>query len=214
MKFLSKYWKVLLSLLMLIIAGLLIWKVQIPQKLSYEMQKAMLTAQNDLLQMQMIENAQYANVDIDKVEQAKEVLNESRGKLYRKFDRALLEEDQLIYVVWLEENFGTEIEFQFGTPEVIAKLTDGSELGGVRMTVNFDAAYNDYKKMLEKLSTDPRFASIDSTVFETYTDRNGVRKAHGYLTILHYYLDAQDENLQYHEPGILEPPSGKNDLLN
>ena len=210
MRVLGRIWKIILALVLLAAAVFVVWKIDLPQKVSYEIEKAALDVQIQSLQQQVIANAPYSKVDIELLEKEEDKLANSRLELYRKFPQEFRQEDQIIYVVWLEEMFGTEIQFEFGSAEPIAYMSDGSVLGGVQLTVNFDATYEAYKKMIETLSTDERVASVVSSAFNTYKAQDGTTHAVGMLTLVHYLIVSPQ--LEYYSPSLVAPPVGKDDL--
>lgn len=210
MRVLGRIWKIILALILLAGAAFVFLRIYLPNQVSYEVQRASLVAQNQVLQQQVIENAKYSSVDIEQLEKEEDKMEGSRLDLYRKFPQEFRQEDQIIYVVWLEEMFGTEIQFEFGSAEPIAYMSDGSVLGGVQLTVNFDATYEAYKKMIETLSTDERVASVVSSAFNTYVAPDGTTHAVGVLTLVHYLIVSPQ--LPYYSPSLVAPPVGKDDL--
>ncbi|MCR4805331.1 MAG: hypothetical protein K5981_06705 [Clostridia bacterium] len=210
MRVLGRIWKIILALILLAGAAFVFLRIYLPNQVSYEVQRASLVAQNQVLQQQVIENAKYSSVDIEQLEKEEDKMEGSRLDLYRKFPQEFRQEDQIIYVVWLEEMFGTEIQFEFGSAEPIAYMSDGSVLGGVQLTVNFDATYEAYKKMIETLSTDERVASVSSSAFNTYKAQDGTTHATGVLTLVHYLIVSPQ--LEYYSPSLVAPPVGKDDL--
>lgn len=133
----------------------------------------------------------------------------SRRALYQHFPVTLLEEDQIMYVLYLENLFGTEINFSFGSTAPIGMLSDGATLGGLTLTVNYETTYQGFKDMIEYLSTDSRITSIQYCTLN-YDDASDT--ATGTLTLLLYVMNS-DLLDGYQPPVITEPDTGKPNLF-
>ena len=203
MKRIGKYWRVILAL---VLAGAALWVflgVYRPAKADYEAKYARLNSNISLLQSAIAENLRYAGVQ-EAIPEAEAELEASREALYAKFPQALREEDQIMYVVYLEELFGTEIQFSFGVEEGIAVLSDGTALDGLTLTVNYDTNYEGFKRMVQYLSTDDRITSVrfSSMQYDPTSDR-----AVGTVTLLRYILNSDPE--RYVPPQVTTPDTGK-----
>ncbi len=209
MRILGRIWKILLSLLLLAGAAFVFFKIYLPNQASYEVQRASLMAQNQVLQQQANDNARYSSVDIDQLEKENGKMENSRLELYRKLPQEFRPEDQIIYVTWMEESFGTEIYFQFGDYEPILALSDGSMLCGVPITVNFESTYDGYKHMIDTLATNERVASVRASVISNEDPTSG--RISGYVTVVHYVL--LNSPIPYQSPVLVAPPTGKSDIF-
>lgn len=114
-----------------------------------------------------------------------------------------------MYVLYLEEQFGTEISFSFGTVSPIRMLSDGALLEGLTLTVNYETTYQGFKDMVDYLATDSRITSIQYATVD-YDAENDV--ATGTMTLLCYIMES-DLMEEYQEPDVTEPRTGKNNML-
>ena len=112
MKSLIRNWKAILALILLIAAFCVLFFIYRPEKQAYESKSAQLNTMIIALQNTIAENLRYVDIQ-DSLPPANEKLDASRLELYQKFPSELKEEDQIMYVVYLEEKFGTEIQFSF-----------------------------------------------------------------------------------------------------
>lgn len=207
MRFLGKYWKVLLSMIIFIAAIIVFVNGYQNEKVLHE---ARLNQTNTMilsLQKTVAENTRYADVQ-DKLEDATERVNTSRLDLYEKFPVEMKEEDQIMYVLYLEKLFGTEIFFSFGTPVPICMLQDGSSLVGLLLTVNYETTYEGFQDMVSYLSSDSRVTSVQSATIE-YDAEND--KAIGQLSLVLYMIDT-DLN-EYIKPDVANPGTGKDNVF-
>lgn len=207
MKQLAKYWKIILALVLLLAAVPVIFMGYLPAKREYEAEERRLNTSISALQKTIAENLRYADIQ-DALPDAEAALEGSRLELYQHFPVELKEEDQIMYVLYLEELFGTEITFSFGSVDSLAVLSDGSVLGGLTLTVNYETDYQGYKDMIDYLATDERITSIQySTMnYDAETD-----KAVGSLTLLCYVLDS--DLLEYLPPDVTVPNTGKDNIF-
>lgn len=207
MKQLAKYWKIILALVLLLAAVPVIFMGYLPAKREYEAEERRLNTSISALQKTIAENLRYADIQ-DALPDAEAALEGSRLELYQHFPVELKEEDQIMYVLYLEELFGTEITFSFGSVDSLAVLSDGSVLGGLTLTVNYETDYQGYKDMIDYLATDERITSIQySTMnYDAETD-----KAVGSLTLLCYVLDS--DLLEYLPPDVTVPKTGKDNIF-
>lgn len=199
MESIKRNWKACLGGLLLVLAIAVLLLVYMPASDDYDSENSRLSNEINLLQYTIIENERYADVQ-DQLEEAKAEVEKSRLELYEHFPVQLREEDQIMYVVYLEELFGTEINFSFGSAEPLAQLSDEAILGGLTLTVNYQTDYEGYKKMIQYLATDSRITSIQySTMdYDPNTDT-----AQGSLTLLCYLLVS--DMLDYQPPEVDVP---------
>lgn len=113
-----------------------------------------------------------------------------------------------MYVLYLEELFETEISFSFGTVAPVQMLRDGAVLEGLTLTVNYETTYEGFKEMVDYLATDSRITSIQYATVD-YDSENDA--ATGSLTLLCYIMDSN--LLEYEEPDVTEPQTGKPNIL-
>ena len=207
MKFLGKYWKVLLAL---ILAGAAVFvyvdKYQ-TQKAAYENKTQQIAALMVTLENKIQENIKYADIQ-GELEEAKLELEASRMDLYKAFPVEMKEEDQIMYVLYLETLFKEEIFFSFAQPIQLVTLQDGSNLQALMLTVNYKTTYDGFQEMVTYLSTDSRLASVYESTIE-YDAQQDV--ATGYLTLLLYLMDT--EKLEYTAPDVAVPDTGKDNIF-
>jgi len=109
MKSLAKYWKLVIAL---ILVGAALWiyfqKYQ-TEKAAYEAESQQLQNIISILETQLANNLKYKDIQ-DELDDAKAELEESRVELYQHFPEELKEEDQILYALYLETVFDTEIK--------------------------------------------------------------------------------------------------------
>ena len=216
MKSLKQNWKLLLAAALLIAAAMVYGFGYRPAQALFEQEKGSLLGSISVWETQitstqakieaskaMVEEYRpYEDIQ-DDLEAATQALDDSRAKLYAKFPSILREEDQILYVLYLEELFGTEINFSFNPEEERVRLSDGAILGDVPLTVNYETSYQGFKDMVTYLATDSRITSIKNSVLAYDKEEDRLL---GNLTLLCYVLqpDAYDPN-EYVEPDITPP---------
>lgn len=231
MKTISKYWKSILSALLLLLAVVIYVGKYRPMKQEYDQKKTMLEQQCTVLQTSIAENLRYAKVK-DQLPAELEKLEKSRLDLYKKFPRALKEEDQLLYLTDLEkdwpklhsaamgfsndlykhfnETLGTNVRFQFGKPMTMYQMSDGAQMIGVPITIYFNGTYTGMKKMADYLAQAPQLASVLTADMDWLKDPKGDGLT-GTFTVICYTIDT--DKLAYEEPEIAEAPTGKTDIF-
>lgn len=207
MNALKRNWKAILAFILLAAAVGVYFMVYRPAKQEYESKTKELTTMITALQSTIVENLRYVDIQ-DKLPPATEEIEASRLALYQKFPTELKEEDQLMYVVYLEETFGTEIQFSFSEAVPIRALSDGSTLMGLPLVVNYQTDYAGFKEMIDYLASDSRITSIQNATMQ-YDDANDI--AVGSLTLVCYILDS--ELLQYQSPDVTTPSTGKPNIF-
>lgn len=208
MKSLIRNWKAILAFILLVAAFCVFFFIYRPEKQAYESKTNELNTMITALQKTISENLRYVDIQED-LPPAGEKLDASRLALYEKFPTELKEEDQIMYVVYLEELFGTEIQFSFNkTPVPICTLSDGSTLMGLSLTVNYLTNYEGFKEMIDYLASDSRITSIQTATME-YDEVNDL--AIGTLTLLCYVMDS--ELLEYTSPEVAIPETGKENIF-
>lgn len=207
MKKVAKYWKVVLALLLIMAALPIFFLGYLREEKTFEAEQAQVKAQISSLQTTIAENLRYADIQ-EQIPEAEAAVEESRLALYEKFPTELREEDQIMYVLYLEELFDTEISFSFGTVAPVQMLRDGAVLEGLTLTVNYETTYEGFKEMVDYLATDSRITSIQYATVD-YDSENDA--ATGTLTLLCYIMDS--DLLEYEEPDVTEPQTGKKNIL-
>ena len=229
MSTLAKYWKIVLALLLAVAALLVVLMVYLPGKPSYETRTTALHSDITTLQNSLAEALKYpADMEEDIQAATKEVEN-SRLELYQHFPSQMKEEDQLIYLLGLEDAFGTDdsgelgysqdlhqifldkfgvdITYSFGTDTPLLTLSDGAILSGQSITVYFSGPYDRVKEMIRYLGTEEvpltsiQYASL-------YWSDDAVT---GTFTLLNYLLDS--DLLEYHIPVVDMPDTGKSNIF-
>ena len=152
------------------------------------------------------DNMRYAAVQ-DKLEDANAAVDASRLELYQHFPVEMKEEDQIMYVLYLEKIFGTEIHFSFSSPHPLTALRDGSILMGLTLTVNYETTYDGFQDMITYLSTDSRVASVQVASINYNAQKD---EATGTITLLLYLIDS--DLMEYLPPEVFEPETGKENI--
>lgn len=206
MKFIGKYWKLFIAIGLLVFAAFLFFDTYQTEKLAYETQSAQLKMMNTSLEAKIKQNMLYADIQEDLVE-ATEKIDRSRLNLYKKFPVEMKEEDQIMYVLYLETIFGTEIYFEFNSAEVLGALRDGSNLMGLTLTVNYETTYKGFQDMVKYLSTDSRITSVRyaNIQYDVASDT-----ATGTVTVLLYLIDTDLRD--YESPNVAVPETGKDNI--
>ena len=206
MKILKKYWKLLLGLLLIAAAAYTYYNVYQTELTNYETESKQLKTMISALENSIRENSRYADIQ-EELEPANQAVDASRLMLYDHFPVEMKEEDQIMYVLYLEKTFGTEIRFSFGRAAEIVALRDGSKLMGLTLTVNYETTYKGFQDMVNYLATDSRITSVQYATIQ-YDAAND--KATGTVTLLLYLLDSDD--LEYLPPDVYQPDTGKDNL--
>ena len=206
MKFFGKIWKVLLALALLVAAYFFYQTNYVEKKIAYELETARIETYIKAMQASIVENQRYASVQ-DKLEPATAAVEASRLKMYQQFPVEMKEEDQIMYVLYLEKIFGTEIFFTFNQAQPIMALRDGATLMGLTLTVNYETTYDGFKEMVTYLSTDSRITSVQFASIQYDAEED---KVEGTVTLLLYLIDS--ELLKYLPPEVAQPETGKENV--
>ena len=207
MKILSKYWKVLFAVALLVAAFMVYTNYQ-EELAAHEAEISKLNTYNLTLQTRIQKNKKYEGIQ-DKLEAGSAQIAASRLELYEKFPVEMKEEDQIMYVLYLEKIFGTEIFFSFSQAQPMMALKDGAKLMGLTLTVNYQTSYDGFKDMIDYLATDSRVTSVQfaQIQYDAATDT-----AVGTVTLLLYLIDS--DLLDYVSPEVNEPDTGKENIFN
>ena len=223
MKTLLNNWKAVLALFLAIAAVLVYTMVYTPKKEAYLSEKDMLNKQISALQTTIAENARYKDVQ-EYLPAEHEKMDASRDVLYQAFPDEIKEEDQLMYILYLQKTFAGDLAklgfseslyldggqnvLQFGEVQPVQMLSDGAVLQAMDIVLSYNATYAGFKSMVDYLATDSRVASIRYGTFE-YDVLNSVLR--GQLVIRLYTLDVTDRG--YQVPVITNPGVGKDNLF-
>ena len=206
MKLLSKYWKVLLAVALLVAAVLVYTNYQ-EELETHKAEIQKLNTYNQTLLQKIQKNKKYESVQ-GQLEEATAQVMASRLELYEKFPVEMKEEDQIMYVLYLETIFGTEIQFAFSKAQPMVALKDGAKLMGLTLTVNYETSYEGFQNMINYLATDSRVTSVQlaNIQYDPASDR-----AVGTVTLLLYLIDT--ELRDYIEPEVNIPDTGKDNIF-
>lgn len=204
---LKKYWKAIVAVVLLI-AFALVLSNYFSERRAHQAEVDKLQSNNQMLQDKVDANKEYEDVQ-DELEDASAQLMASRLELYQKFPVEMKEEDQIMYVLYLEKIFGTEIFFSFGQAQPMTVLKDGAKVMGLTLTVNYQTSYDGFKDMIDYLATDSRVTSVQfaQIQYDAATDT-----AVGTVTLLLYLIDS--DLLDYVSPEVNEPETGKDNIFN
>ena len=133
MKSILKYWKVLIALVLIGAALFLYFNKYRMELAEYQIKVQQMQQLEEALENVIQKNKRYEGIQ-DELEDAMLELDASRPSLYQHFPVELKEEDQIMYVLYLETIFGTEINFNFSQPQVVTGLYDGSRVWSCRST--------------------------------------------------------------------------------
>lgn len=209
MKALAKYWKALLALVLILVAAFFYFNKYKLEKMQYEakvqqMQTMILTLENNIQ-----ENLKYADIQ-DELEDAKAEIEASRQDLYKHFPVELKEEDQIMYVLYLETVFKEEIFFSFSEPAHLVQLHDGSALQGLEIVVNYETTYDGFQEMINYLATDSRIVSVQEATIE-YDAKKDI--AAGFVKLRLYLITSEDLREGYLPPDVAIPETGKDNIF-
>ena len=204
---LKKYWKAIVAVVLLI-AFALVLSNYFSERQAHQAEVDKLQSNNQMLQNKVDANMKYEGVQ-DQLEDASAQLMASRLELYQKFPVEMKEEDQIMYVLYLEKIFGTEIFFSFGQAQPMTVLKDGAKVMGLTLTVNYQTSYDGFKDMIDYLATDSRVTSVQfaQIQYDAASDT-----AVGTVTLLLYLIDS--DLLDYVSPEVNEPETGKDNIFN
>ena len=206
MQFLGKYWKALLAVILLI-AVVVVYSNYNSERKAHKTEVNQMNTNNAALQNRVEENLKYQGVQ-GQLEEATAQLMASRLELYQKFPVEMKEEDQIMYVLYLEKIFGTEIQFAFSTAQPMVALKDGANLMGLTLTVNYQTSYDGFLDMINYLATDSRVTSVQFAQIQYDANSD---TAVGTVTLLLYLIDS--DLLDYVKPEVNVPDTGKDNIF-
>lgn len=220
MKVLGKYWKLLIALILVGAAVFLFFNTYRTEKLAHEVQLAQMETMIEALNKKIAKDIAYEDIQ-PLLEGQVEQLNASRLDLYKRFPTEMKEEDQIMYLLYLESLFGTEIRteidtekgkqlgFKFSRAVPLAQMSDGAQLNGLLLEVNYSTTYKGFQEMVDYLATDSRIVSI----YEATISYNKWRDiASGDMKLLIYLVDGY-EGAEYVAPDIAIPETGKENIF-
>ena len=203
---LKKYWKAIVAVVLLI-AFALVLSNYFSERQAHQAEVDKLQSNNQMLQNKVDANKEYEDVQ-DELEDASAQLMASRLELYQKFPVEMKEEDQIMYVLYLEKIFGTEIFFSFGQAQPMTVLKDGAKVMGLTLTVNYQTSYDGFKDMIDYLATDSRVTSVQFAQIQYDANSD---TAVGTVTLLLYLIDS--DLLDYVKPEVNVPDTGKDNIF-
>ena len=203
---LIKNWKLVLGVVLLLIALLVFLNVYQKDKKAYESEVEQLNMYITALENNIAENMKYAGVQED-LDEGIALVKAKQLELYESFPVELKEEDQIMYVLYLETLFKKEINFSFSSPQAIAMLSEGT-LMGLTLTINYETTYAGFKKMINYLATDDRIVSVHSATIDYDSKTN---KVVGDITLLLYLIDS--DLMDYESPDVKVPPTDKDNIF-
>jgi hypothetical protein len=206
MQLLGKYWKALIAVILLL-AVVMVYNNYNSERQAHKAEVNQLNINNIALQNKIEENMKYQSVQGD-LEDATAQLMASRLELYQKFPVEMKEEDQIMYVLYLEKIFGTEITFSFGQAQPMVALKDGSKLMGLTLTVNYETSYDGFLDMINYLATDSRVTSVQFAQIQYDASSD---TASGTVTLLLYLINSN--LLEYVSPDVNTPDTGKDNIF-
>ena len=109
MKSLAKYWKLIIALILVLAALWIYFTKYQTEKVAYEAESQQIQSIISVLETQLENNLKYKDIQ-DELDAAKAELEQSRVELYQHFPEELKEEDQILYALYLETVFDTEIK--------------------------------------------------------------------------------------------------------
>lgn len=207
MKTIAKYWKVLLAVILIAVAAFLYFDKYKTEEAAHETKVRQMQTMNLALQANIQENEKYADVQ-ELLPDATAELEASRRELYKHFPKEMREEDQIMYILYLETIFKEEIFFNFAQAVELTPLRDGSSLQGMLLTINYETTYEGFKDMIDYLATDSRITSVQEATIQ-YDAKTDI--AVGYISIIVYLVDGP--NRVYTEPDIAVPEYGKDNIF-
>ena len=207
LKAVLKYWKLFIALI-LVGAAIFIYKDKyVKEEAAYRALAEQMELLSQALEKSIEKNLRYKDIQSE-LEEAKAELDASRLELYQHFPVELREEDQIMYVLYLETLFGTEINFTFSQPVSLVTLNDGTDMQGLLMQVNYDTTYQGFKDMVNYLATDDRVVSVYDATIAYDQNKN---KVSGTLSLILYLM--YNEDLVYTDPDVAIPELGKDNLF-
>ena len=207
MKAIAKFWKVLLALILVAAAVFIYFDSYKTEKMNHELQVFQMQTLNAGMEKKIQEDLKYADIQ-DELDAAKAELEASRLNLYQKFPKEMREEDQILYVLYLESLFKEEIFFSFSESVELVPLSDDAVLEGLLITVNYETTYEGFQEMIDYLAKDSRIASVYEATIE-YDEKKDV--ASGAISLLLYLMDS--DQLEYTAPNLGEHETGKDNIF-
>lgn len=206
MQILTKYWKALIAVVLLI-AVVMVYSNYDQERRAHKTEVQQIVNNNTILQNKVDNNLKYESVQ-GELEEATAQIMASRLELYQKFPVKMKQEDQIMYVLYLEKIFGTEIQFAFSEAQPLMALKDGAKLMGLTLTVNYQTSYDGFLDMINYLATDSRVTSVQfaQIQYDAASDT-----AVGTVTLLLYLIDS--DLLDYVKPEVNVPDTGKDNIF-
>ena len=221
MRAIGRNWRLILAILLILAAVLIFFMMYKPAEEDYQRRaktqrdmiatlSASIVAEEQDIQRTVEENQKYAPLQ-DQLPAQLEQISESRSELYELFPAEMREEDQIVYVVYLEgllkemeEELDNDIQFSFADFELRSPLSDNSAFGGITLAVNYVTHYDTFKKLVDYLASDDRITSVRFVTmdyFENYELLSGSLVLYLYMIEPYDYNSSQD----YVEPEVPTP---------
>ena len=207
MKTIKSHLPLILAVLVLIATLYVYFMVYLPGAEAYQMSMVNLSNQVGMIQQNIVKDAQFADVQ-NAIPKELDNISKSRRQLYARFPKEMREEDQILYMIELEELLGSDILISFVEPETIRRLGDGSALMGMTFTVDYETSYDEFKDIVSKIASDEKISSVRYASM-TYDEESG--KVSGSITITRYLIN--DTEREYHEPQLPQQDKGKSNIF-
>lgn len=207
MKTIKSHLPLILAVLVLIATLYVYFMVYLPGAEAYQMSMVNLSNQVGMIQQNIVKDAQFADVQ-NAIPKELDNISKSRRQLYARFPKEMREEDQILYMIELEELLGSDILISFVEPETIRLLGDGSALMGMTFTVDYETSYDEFKDIVSKIASDEKISSVRYASM-TYDEESG--KVSGSITITRYLIN--DTEREYHEPQLPQQDKGKSNIF-
>lgn len=166
MKGLRKHRSLLLGLGLLLAAAGLLALVWLPARRTAEREEAALLRRLDLAQREA--EARRATLEPgESPEPEAEDLRAALAAWRTRLPETLREEEQIRFILELETLLGTEIDFRFGTYRPLAALSDGAELGALRLELRLETDAAGLAALLRHLDGLERPVTVHSAALRT-----------------------------------------------
>lgn len=206
MKLITKYWKTILAVL-LAAASVPLFILASNNTREYESEIESLNSTILSISAGITSNQRYEGVQ-GLIDPELEKLQASRQALYSHFPVDLKEEDQIRYIMYLEEALGTDLQFSFSQITPALNLSDGAVVGGITFTLSYQTTYEGFKDLVDFFATDERVASVRyaSLNYDAASD-----VATGSITITLYTI--ADPATPYEPPEASDYETGKETIF-
>ena len=168
MKGLRKNRSLLLGLGLLLAAAGLLTLVWLPARRAAEREEAALLRRLDLAQREAeLRRAALEPGESPDPGPEPEDLRAALAVWRARLPETLREEDQIRFILELENLLGTEIDFRFGTYCPLATLSDGAELGALRLKLRLETDAAGLSALLRHLEGLEQAVTVHSAALQT-----------------------------------------------